>query len=135
MRVHSEVPDFRAFKRFGKSVSKPLKIAFDEYGVWDETVGQHTTHSSACKCSLFSPGTPENGLEQFYNLADALAMASWLNVFVRQAEVVYIACIAQSVNVISPLITRFVVATFLRTNRFLQLMFCSATRLFRQTIY
>ncbi|KAI1794400.1 glycoside hydrolase [Ganoderma leucocontextum] len=85
--------------RFGKSVSKPIKIAFDEYGVWDETVG-----------------TPENGLEQFYNLADALAMASWLNVFVRQADVVDIACIAQSVNVISPLIT-------------------SATGLFRQTIY
>ncbi|EJF59514.1 glycoside hydrolase [Dichomitus squalens LYAD-421 SS1] len=85
--------------RFVKGVSKPIKIAFDEYGVWDETVG-----------------TPENGLEQFYNLADALAMASWLNVFVRQADVVDIACIAQSVNVISPLVT-------------------SATGLFRQTIY
>lgn len=76
-------------QRFAKNVSKPIKIAFDEYGVWDETVG-----------------TPENGLEQFYNFADALAMASWLNVFVRQADVVDIACIAQSVNVISPLITR-----------------------------
>ncbi len=54
-------------------------------------------------------GTPENGLEQFYNLADALAMAAWLNVFVRQADIVEIACIAQSVNVISPLITRCVV--------------------------
>ncbi|THH00489.1 hypothetical protein EW026_g2051 [Hermanssonia centrifuga] len=75
--------------RFAKKVVKPIKIAFDEYGVWDETVG-----------------TPENGLEQFYNLADALAMAAWLNVFVRQADIVEIACIAQSVNVISPLITR-----------------------------
>ncbi|KAI0763061.1 glycoside hydrolase [Trametes elegans] len=85
--------------RFARNVSRPVKIAFDEYGVWDETVG-----------------TPENGLEQFYNFADALAMASWLNVFVRQADAVDIACIAQSVNVISPLIT-------------------SATGLFRQTIY
>ena len=51
-------------------------------------------------------GTPANGLEQYYTLADALAMASWLNVFVRQADVVEIACVAQSVNVISPLITR-----------------------------
>lgn len=51
-------------------------------------------------------GTPENGLEQFYTFTDALAMASWLNVFVRQADIVEIACIAQSVNVISPLITR-----------------------------
>ncbi|KAL1660115.1 glycoside hydrolase family 51 protein [Schizophyllum commune] len=33
------------------------------------------------------------------------AVASWLNVFVRKADVVKIACIAQSVNVISPIIT------------------------------
>ncbi|EPT00599.1 hypothetical protein FOMPIDRAFT_101145 [Fomitopsis schrenkii] len=85
--------------RVAKNVPRRITIAFDEYGVWDETVG-----------------TPENGLEQFYNLADALAMASWLNVFVRQADIVEIACIAQSVNVISPLIT-------------------SPTGLFRQTIY
>ena len=116
MRVHSKVPNFGASKRFGKSVSKPLKIAFDEYGVWDETVGQHTTHSSACKCSLFSSGPSENWLEQFYNLADALIMASWLNVIVRQADVVDIACIAQSV--ISPLITRVFAATCPRTTRF-----------------
>lgn len=56
--------------------------------------------------NICSAGTPENGLEQFYTFADALAMASWLNVFVRQADIVEIACIAQSVNVISPLITR-----------------------------
>lgn len=49
-------------------------------------------------------GTPENGLRQIYNFTDALAMAGWLNVFVRQSDIVDIACIAQSVNVISPLI-------------------------------
>ncbi|KAH9937983.1 glycoside hydrolase [Amylocystis lapponica] len=85
--------------RFSKGLNKPIKIAFDEYGVWDETVG-----------------TPENGLEQYYNFTDALSMASWLNVFIRQADIVDIACIAQSVNVISPLIT-------------------SPTGLFKQTIY
>lgn len=53
-------------------------------------------------------GTPQNGLTQIYTYTDALAMASWLNVFVRQADVVDIACIAQSVNVISPLIVRYV---------------------------
>lgn len=73
--------------RVAKQIQKPIKIAFDEWGVWDETVG-----------------TAENGLEQFYNFADALAMASWLNVFVRQSDLVDIACLAQSVNVISPLI-------------------------------
>ena len=87
---------------------KPITIAFDEYGVWDETVGgfRVVLLLNLTKES-WGPGTPQNGLEQFYTLADALAMASWLNVFVRQADVVEIACIAQSVNVISPLITRY----------------------------
>lgn len=40
-----------------------------------------------------------------YNLSDALAVAVWLNVFIRQAEYVGMANIAQSVNVISPLMT------------------------------
>jgi alpha-N-arabinofuranosidase len=74
-----------------------------------------------------APG--EKGAEEHYDLSDALgawlrasfvssercglrqhtsipciilAVASWLNVFVRKADVVKIACIAQSVNVISP---------------------------------
>lgn len=51
------------------------------------------------------PATPQNGLEQFYTLTDALSVASWLNVFIRQSQTVSIACLAQSVNVISPLIT------------------------------
>ncbi|KAL1735017.1 glycoside hydrolase family 51 protein [Schizophyllum commune] len=50
-----------------------------------------------------APG--EDGAEEKYDLSDALAVASWLNVFVRKADVVKIACIAQSVNVISPIIT------------------------------
>lgn len=56
-------------------------------------------------CSQPTLATPQNGLEQFYNLTDALSVASWLNVFIRQAETVTIACLAQSVNVISPIIT------------------------------
>lgn len=72
--------------RLARNVHKPIKIAFDEYGPWDETIG-----------------TPQNGLEQTYTLTDALAMAAWLNVFIRQTDSVEIACNAQSVNVISPL--------------------------------
>jgi alpha-N-arabinofuranosidase len=49
-------------------------------------------------------GTPENGLTQIYTLTDALALAGWLNVFLRHTESVTIACLAQSVNVISPLL-------------------------------
>lgn len=63
-------------------------ICFDEWNVWDprRAVG-----------SL--------GAEEQYTLSDALAVAVWLNVFVRQSDLVEMACIAQSVNVISPLMT------------------------------
>ena len=50
-----------------------------------------------------APG--EDGGEEAYTLSDALAVAVWLNVFVRQAEYMGMANIAQSVNVISPLMT------------------------------
>ncbi|KAF2762081.1 glycoside hydrolase [Pseudovirgaria hyperparasitica] len=63
-------------------------ICFDEWNVW-------------------SPGRapPEQGAEELYTLSDALAVAVWLNVFVRQAQFMGMANIAQSVNVISPLMT------------------------------
>ena len=40
-----------------------------------------------------------------YTLSDALAVSVWLNVFVRQSKHIGMANIAQSVNVISPLMT------------------------------
>lgn len=64
------------------------KICFDEWNVWDP---------------LRAPG--EQGAEELYTLSDALAVAVWLNVFVRQSRWVGMANIAQSVNVISPLMT------------------------------
>lgn len=50
-----------------------------------------------------APG--EKGAEELYTLSDALAVAVWLNVFVRQSKYMGMANIAQSVNVISPLMT------------------------------
>ncbi|KAI6828809.1 putative alpha-L-arabinofuranosidase [Hortaea werneckii] len=63
-------------------------ICFDEWNVWDP---------------MRAPG--ESGAEEKYNLSDGLAVAIWLNVFVRQSKYVGMANIAQSVNVISPLMT------------------------------
>ena len=45
-------------------------------------------------------------IEEVYNLEDALVVAQWLNVFLRKATVLKIACIAQIVNVIAPILTR-----------------------------
>lgn len=44
-------------------------------------------------------------IEEIYNLEDALVVAQWLNVFLRKSDVVKIACIAQIVNVIAPILT------------------------------
>ena len=64
------------------------KICFDEWNVWDP---------------LRAPG--EQGAEEKYTLSDALAVAVFLNGFIRQAKNMGMANIAQSVNVISPLMT------------------------------
>ena len=43
--------------------------------------------------------------EEVYNLEDALVVAQWMNVFLRRCDVLDIACLAQIVNTISPLLT------------------------------
>ncbi|KAF2258190.1 glycoside hydrolase [Lojkania enalia] len=63
-------------------------ICFDEWNVWDPSR---------------APG--EEGAEEKYTLSDALAVAIFLNAFIRQAKDMGMANIAQSVNVISPLMT------------------------------
>ena len=77
-RIENNVPS---------SVPKPT-ICFDEWNVWDPKR---------------APG--DKGAEELYTMSDALAVAIWLNVFVRQSKYVTMANIAQSVNVISPLMT------------------------------
>jgi alpha-N-arabinofuranosidase len=45
-------------------------------------------------------------IEEVYNLEDALVVAQWMNVFLRRSRVLKIACLAQLVNVIAPILTR-----------------------------
>jgi len=77
----------RIEKKIPPSVPRTT-ICFDEWNVWDP---------------IRAPG--EEGAEELYTLSDALGVAVWLNVFVRQSKWVGMANIAQSVNVISPLMT------------------------------
>ncbi|KAK3074401.1 hypothetical protein LTR53_003195 [Teratosphaeriaceae sp. CCFEE 6253] len=63
-------------------------LCFDEWNVWDPSR---------------APGS--EGAEERYTLSDALAVGIWLNVFVRQSKYIGMANLAQSVNVISPLMT------------------------------
>lgn len=77
-RIENKVPE---------TVPRPT-ICFDEWNVWDP---------------VRAPG--EQGAEEKYTLSDALAVSVFLNAFMRQAKDVGMANIAQSVNVISPLMT------------------------------
>lgn len=44
-------------------------------------------------------------IEEVYNLEDALVVAQWMNVFLRKSDVLKVACLAQIVNVIAPILT------------------------------
>ncbi|CAO1636537.1 unnamed protein product [Parajaminaea phylloscopi] len=74
--------------RDAQVAARDVKICYDEWNVWDE---------------LKAPG--DAGLEQSYDYTDMLGVVAWLNVLVRKHKDVGMACIAQSVNVISPLMT------------------------------
>jgi alpha-N-arabinofuranosidase len=73
--------------RFAQHIDHPIAIAFDEWNVW------------------FRQRGPESGLEEIYTLADALAVSSYLNSFIRHCDSVKMANIAQMVNVIGPIFT------------------------------
>ncbi len=78
-----------------KRSEKRVYLSFDEWNVWyKNTHGNGKWKEAPALC------------EEVYNLEDALVVAQYLNAFIRRADVVKIACIAQIVNVIAPLLTR-----------------------------
>lgn len=70
----------------------PIYIAWDEYNVWYRARTGDTMRGT-------------RALEEHYNLEDALVIAEFLNVFVRNADIVKMANMAQLVNVIAPIFT------------------------------
>jgi len=70
-------------------------LCFDEWNVWYKNLQGDGE-------GRFAPHL----LEEVYNLEDALVVAGFLNSFIRHADVVKIANIAQIVNVIAPVLTR-----------------------------
>jgi alpha-L-arabinofuranosidase len=91
-----------------KHSPKKLWLSFDEWNVWYRTnsgdaVDGHRTEAPHL-------------LEEVYNLEDALLVGGLVNSLIRHADRVKIACLAQLVNVIAPIMT-------------------NSDGLFRQTIY
>ena len=74
---------------------KDVYLCWDEWNVWYRAKAGDGGWAEA-----------PHILEEEYNLEDALVVATWLNTFLRKADVVKIACIAQIVNVIAPIMTR-----------------------------
>ena len=68
----------------------PIYIAWDEYNIWYRWRAAETMSGT-------------RALEERYNLEDALVIAGFLNAFVRNADIVKMANMAQLVNVIAPI--------------------------------
>ncbi len=77
--------------RHVQRIERPITIAFDEWNVW------YRTRSLEDRIG---------GVEERYNLSDALAIATYLNGFIRNCRTVRIANLAQLVNAIAPIFTR-----------------------------
>jgi alpha-N-arabinofuranosidase len=73
-------------------------LCFDEWNVWYRA--REAEHVNGR--GTFAPHL----IEEEYNLEDALVVAGFLNSFIRHADVLKIANIAQIVNVIAPILTR-----------------------------
>ncbi len=92
-----------AMLRANRGNRDPVYIAWDEYNVW-------------YRARTGADVRGRNALEEHYDLEDALVIAGFLNGFVRNADVVKMANMAQLVNVIAPIFT-------------------SPTGMFKQTIF
>jgi alpha-N-arabinofuranosidase len=73
--------------RYEQNIDHPIYVAYDEWNIW------------------FRERDGKSGLEEHYTLSDALAVATYLNSFVRHCNTVKIANLAQLVNVIAPIFT------------------------------
>jgi alpha-N-arabinofuranosidase len=77
--------------------SKRLWFSFDEWNVWYRARNGSAVNGNRA----FAPKL----LEEVYNLEDALLVGGFINTLLRNAERVRVACLAQLVNVIAPLMT------------------------------
>jgi alpha-N-arabinofuranosidase len=96
--IDRQIEEMDAVCRFVQAKRRSRKrafLCFDEWNVWYKNMemngaGKHAPHL----------------IEERYNLEDALVVAGFFNSFIRHADVVKIANIAQIVNVIAPILTR-----------------------------
>jgi alpha-N-arabinofuranosidase len=76
---------------------KRLWLSFDEWNVWYRARDAQSVDGKRA----FAPKL----LEEVYNLEDALLVGGFINTLLRNSDRVRVACLAQLVNVIAPLVT------------------------------
>ena len=84
-----------------KHSKKKLNLSFDEWNVWYHSNEQDEEIKKRDRWGRALPL-----LEDIYNFEDALLVGALLITFLRNADRVKIACMAQLVNVIAPIMTR-----------------------------
>jgi alpha-L-arabinofuranosidase len=80
-----------------KKSPKQLWLSFDEWNVWYRARGGAASDGKRA----FAPKL----LEEVYNLEDALLVGGFVNTLLRESDRVRVACLAQILNVIAPLVT------------------------------
>jgi len=96
--IDRQIEEMDAACRFVQARRRSKKrayLCFDEWNVWYRARGGDGQ-------GAFAPHL----IEEVYNLEDALVVSGFLHSFVRHADVVKIANLAQIVNVIAPVLTR-----------------------------
>ncbi len=92
------ITDYRSligYVRGARRSNRNVYLSFDEWNVWYKNMEMDGGWKPA-----------PHLIEEVYNLEDALVVAQYLNAFIRNADLVKCACIAQIVNIIAPLLTR-----------------------------
>jgi alpha-N-arabinofuranosidase len=87
--------DFVKAKKRGK---KDIMLSFDEWNVW--------FHSNSADSEIPRWQVAPPMLQDHYDMTDALVVGTMLNALIRSADRVKVACLAQLVNVIAPIMTR-----------------------------
>lgn len=80
-----------------KHSKKQINLSFDEWNVW--------YHSNEADSKIVKWGSAPHALEDVYNMEDALLVGSMLITLLNNCDRVKIACLAQLVNVIAPIMT------------------------------
>jgi alpha-N-arabinofuranosidase len=80
-----------------KKGSKPIHLSFDEWNVW------YHSNEQDKKIEPWSIAPPQ--LEDIYNLEDAVVVGGMMIVLLNHCDRVKMACLAQLVNVIAPIMT------------------------------